>query len=132
MDSFSSLTKTRITQFQQDRLNLLKEVRFSDLFKSRSFLSGEITLASDFVYHRLDEYFDMISQPLLQKLIVDLSNQEESDNSRSEVIKRIGFYTYDTEFEEKWNQLLNLFIDEFTKKYLVKGKISWQNLNEPV
>ena len=127
MISLSSSTRARIAQFRRDRLRLLEQVKFSDLFRSRSFLFGEITQASDFIYHRLDEYFDMISRSLLQELIIDLSKQLENDK----VVKRIGFYTYDPEFEEKWNQLLNLFLVEFTRQYFVKGKISWQKLNEP-
>lgn len=128
--AFPSWINARVKQFQEERLKLLRQVQFSDLFKSRSFLSGEIELASDFVYYRFDEYFDKLSSSLFQELILDLTAKTKSSDAQYDVVRRIGHYTYDPEFEEEWLRLQNLFTSEFMNRYVAEGRISWQKLDE--
>jgi hypothetical protein len=128
----SNPIKSRIKKFQNDRLKLLQQVCFSDLFKSHSFTSGEIVLASDFIYYRLDEYFSAITSELFQKLLADLTRQANPNDPQYDVIRKIGEYLYDAEFDEAWNRACNLFTAEFSKDYIVRGEFSWSKLTEPL
>ncbi len=126
----SSWIETRIRQYREERLKLLRQIQFSDLLKSRSFLSGEISVASDFVHHRLDEYFSQISADIFQELVFDLTAHIKPDDTQYDAVRRIGYYTYDPEFEEEWLRIQNLFTSEFMKDYVVSGRIAWQKVAE--
>jgi hypothetical protein len=129
MTSLSISIKLRIEQFKNDRLELLGQVKLSDVLEKHSLFSGEILVIGDFVYHRLDEYFSEKLFPLHKKLIDDLGEQIKLGDSNYDVITKIGYYTYDPNFEENWNQVYNLFVIEFVEFYVVHGKIDWLKLD---
>ena len=116
--------KSEVEQFHQTRIEMLRQITFDELIASRSaFLStGEITNIGELAYHLLDEQVSEREEPLFESLREKLKSRVSAD--------KIGFYVamLDTEYEGKFNSVLNRFTYEFLKEYSIDGKINWGKL----
>ncbi|MDX9991385.1 MAG: hypothetical protein RBS68_04985 [Anaerolineales bacterium] len=111
--------KRKIELYKQKRLEVLRDVTFTNLLSGRFFLSGELTTISELVCHRLDEHFSNITSSMFDELCKQFPD-----------VKQIGYLTSDPVFDNEWDDQLNKFIVEFSKTFTIDGQINWQKLSE--
>jgi hypothetical protein len=116
-----------IKKFNSSRIAFLRKITLHDLIATHShfLMSGEITNASDIVYHLLDEFFSAKVEALFDNLRQSLKSILSPAK-----IKKLGYYiaVQDAEFREEYDCKLNLITGEFIRNFCIDGKVDWGKL----